>query len=93
MCTYNVTMRWSDATLSKEQKALQFFLLFFIFYLSLCNQAELYFRLVTCVSIVDPSFFDKMFLYIIHYFLKYNIQPFLFDLSCSANLKPSRKPR
>ena len=46
-----VTMRWSDATLSKEQKDLQFLLLFFHFYLSLCNQAELYFRLLhPCVN-------------------------------------------
>ena len=36
-----VTMRWSDTTLSKEQKALKILIIFFhfIFYLSLCNQA------------------------------------------------------
>ena len=68
-----VTMRLSDATLSKEQNSAVFANILTFCYLSLCNQAELYFRLVTCVSIVDPFFFYKVCLDIIHYFLKYNL--------------------
>ena len=57
---YSVSIRWSDTTLSKEQKSLSFLLLFFDFNISLCNKAELYFRLVTCISIVELFFSDNV---------------------------------